>query len=530
MENKKQILEEIKRFSFMTNYDPSKVISEQDEKGGFSVGADLFGNEFNMRGIQRSPTKISAGFEYDKELDKELNTAGDVLAKMTSEIEDEDFQKLPVETKNILAEGFYNSIQAVIDGQAINKENKKELQKLRKFFKKSQRWGFSVQSPGDEVEQVNLSIKSSGDLSTLEGLNRVMVEEVNNLNVANSQEGTILSTEGSYFYYDKKENDVSSNKIKKPILSALFARASKPLTTKELSPENRYTTLSSFEIVVPKIPGKYAAGSSDPKLFISDMMKTILGKLYETSVSFSDGDPSITVKEMIECGSGDCDSVYTINIVGASIISSASNTWVNGEILDFTHKNDGTKVKEFSSLSRKGNNVKNMKLAKERANKLIQTVLTDVSKTPGIKLSESFDWGGDIEMEVRVTDTGGKVDEKRESVYSNPGQYSEIVLDFSVTKTKQGVNPSINELKGQITQKVIVLKYVGRKGGNVDIDFSLIPGKKTKSMYFRKNIFGDHVKLSDSSTNRRLTQLYNKRDRDFERQRRQSVGNRYGKQ
>ena len=531
MENKKQILEEIKRFSFMTNYDPSKVISEQDEKGGFSIGADLFGNEFNMRGIQRSPTKISAGFEYDKELDKELNTAGDVLAKMTSEIEDEDFQKLPVETKNILAEGFYNSIQAVIDGQAINKENKKELQKLRKFFKKSQRWGFSVQSPGDEVEQVKLSIKSSGDLSTLEGLNRVMVEEVNNLNVANSQEGTILSTEGSYFYYDKKENDVSSNKIKKPILSALFARASKPLTTKELSPENTYITHNSFEIVVPKIPGKYAAGSSDPKLFISDMMKTILGKLYETSVSFGDfhDDPPITVKEMIECGSGDCDSVYTINIVGASIISSASNTWVNDEILDFTHKNDGTKVKEFSSLSRKGNNVKNMKLAKERANKLIQTVLTDVSKTPGIKLSESFDWGGDIEMEVRVTDTGGKIDKTKTSEFPNPGQYSEILIDFSVTKSKQRTRASVNQLKGEITQKIIVLKYTGRKGGGFDIDFSLIPGSKEKSMYLRKGLFGGHLKrLSDNTTNQRLNTQQRKRDKSFERERKASHGDRYG--
>jgi hypothetical protein len=75
-----------------------------------------------------------------------------------------------------------------------------------------------------------------------------------------------------------------------------------------------------------------------------------------------------------------------------------NNTWVNGEKLDFTHENNGKKIKDISGISNKGNNTKNLKLAKERANKLIQTVLTDVSKTPGIKLSTSFDWSSDIDM------------------------------------------------------------------------------------------------------------------------------------
>lgn len=529
MENEKKILEEIKRFSFMTNYDPGKVINEQEtERRGFNIGADLFGNEFNMRGIQRSPTKIGLGFEYDKELDKELTTAGDVYSKMSAEIQDEDYQKLPAETKNMFAEGFYNAIEAVINGQKVNKEDKESVKKLRKFFKKSQRWSFSVIEPED-VGVVNLSVTSKGDLSTLEGLNQVMNQEVFSLNEANSKEGTILSKQGSYFYYDKKEGDVSSNVINKPILSSLFARASKPLTIKELSPDEKYTTVGGFEIVVPKIPGKYAAGSSDPQMFLSNMMKTILDIVYKTSVSFSDGDPAITVKEMIECGDGNCDSTYTINVTRASILSSASNTWVKDEILDYTHENNGTKVKDIGSLDRKGNNIKNFKLAKERGNKLIQAVLTDIAKTPGIKLSPSFDWSSDIETEIRITNTGGKVDETRTSEFPNPGQYSEILIDFSVTKTKQRTRASVNQLKGQITQKIIVLKYTGRKGGGFNIDLDIIPGSKEKSMYLRKGLFGGHLKkLSDNTTDRRLTNMYKKRDKSFERERKASHGDRYG--
>lgn len=514
MENEKKILEEIKRFSFMTNYDPSKVIDEQEtERKGFNIGADLFGNEFNMRGIQRSPTKIGLEFEYDKELDKELNTAGDVLSKMSAEIQDQDYQKLPAETKNMFAEGFYNAIESVINGQKVNKEDKESVKKLRKFFKKSQRWSFSIIEPED-VGVVDLKITSQGDLSTLEGLNEVMVQEVFNLNDSNSKQGTILSKQGSYFYYDKKEGDVSSNVINKPILSALFARASKPLKIDEISPDEKYTTFANFEIIVPKIPGKYAAGSSDPQMFLPNMMKTILGMVYKTSVSFNDGDPAITVKEMIECGEGNCDSTYTINVVSASILSSASNTWVKDEVLDYTHENDGTKKKDIGSLDRKGNNIKNFKLAKERGNKLIQAVLTDISKTPGIKLSQSFDWSSDIETEIRITNTGGKVDETRTSEFPNPGQYSEILINFSVTKSKQRTKASVNQLKGQITQKIIVLKYTGRKGGGFNIDLDIIPGSKEKSMYLRKGLFGGHLKrLSDNTTNRRLSNLYKTRQK-----------------
>ena len=205
MENNKKILEEIARISFITNYDPSKVVSEQKvKKGGFTIGGQFGEKDFNIRGRQRSASTAALSFDYEKELDKGLDTAGDVLSKMLNEIDDDIFKKLTPETKNMFAEGFYNAIEGLIAGQKVNKEDKDAVKKIRKFFKKSQRWQFTTQSLPEEVETVKVSVNSTGDISTLEELNKVMVNEVYGLNESNSQTGTILSKQGSYFYFDKK--------------------------------------------------------------------------------------------------------------------------------------------------------------------------------------------------------------------------------------------------------------------------------------------------------------------------------------
>jgi hypothetical protein len=74
-----------------------KVINEQtpERKESFNLGT-MFGNkEFNFRGKQRDPGSINFGFSYDKELDEDLNTVGDVMSKMNSELNgDEEYKKL----------------------------------------------------------------------------------------------------------------------------------------------------------------------------------------------------------------------------------------------------------------------------------------------------------------------------------------------------------------------------------------------------------------------------------------------------
>lgn len=528
MEENKKILEEIKRISFLTNYDPKKVISEQEtEKKGFSLGTEFGNKEFNFRGRQRDPGRMSLDFSYDKQLDKGLDTVGDVLGKMGAELgDDSEFKNLPSETKNMLATGFFNAITALVDGQKLPKEDKEGLKKIKKFFKKSQKWRFELITPSDDaISTVNIKVKSKGDITSLESLNSVMSTEISNLNSSNSNEGTILGRKASYFSYDSKTGDVSSFSLQKPALSTLFSRASKPLKTKEVSPENVFTETAELNVVMPRIPGVYAKGSSDPSAFFKGLMNTILNEIYESEVTV--GGETKTVKEMIDCGTENCNSQYRINVTDATIVSSASNTWTT-EVLDFTHDNSGNKIKDITGISSSGKNPKNVKLGRDRANNLIQLVMEDLGKTPGLNLSTN--WSNNIETEIRITDTGGKVDESRDKTeYPNPGQYSEISIGFVIYKTSKRTVSASNELSGVISQRIIVLKYVGGKDANISLDFNIEMPTKNESLYLRKGIF--HLeRLSQNTTERRSRKQQNTRDRDFERKRKDSHGNRYGNQ
>jgi hypothetical protein len=532
MENNKKILEEIRRINFLTNYDTKKVISEQrvlditdnlltegaeKKRRGFSLGTEFGDKEFNFRGKQRDPGRMSLDFSYEKQLDKGLDTVGDVLGKMNSELNgDEEFKKLPSETKIMLATGFYNAITLLIDGQNLPKEDKEGLRKIKKFFKKSQKWKFEIVAPAEEeISTVNIKVKSKGDITSLESLNTLMSTEISSLNASNSNEGVILSRSASYFSYDSKLGDVSSLPLQKSVMSTLFARASKPLKTTELSPEKIENNRVELNVVMPRIPGKYAKGSSDPGEFFKGLMSSILNEIYKSEVTI--GGETKTVKEMIDCGTENCESQYTINVTNATIVSSASNTWTT-EVLDFTHKNSGDKIKDITEISPSGKNPNNLKLAKNRANNLIQLVMLDLGKTPGLKLSTN--WTDSVTMETRVTDTGGKVDELRDkTTYPNPGQYSEISIGFTIIRSKDKRVSASNQLSGTISQRFITLRYVGGEGADINLNLSIEPPTKTKSLYLKKGIFGDQH-LSSGETRRRMNQQQNKRDRSFERNRR----------
>jgi hypothetical protein len=131
-------------------------------------------------------------------------------------------------------------------------------------------------------------------------------------------------------------------------------------------------------------------------------------------------------------------------------------------------------------------------------------------------------------MEIRITDTGGQIDKSRTAEFPNPGQYSEIVIEFSVTKFKEKTISATNQLKGEIQQKLIVLKYVGKQGGGFDIDLDIELGFKNESLYLRKGLFGGHLKhLSDNTTNRRRDKQDRTRQRDFDRKAKENNRDRF---
>jgi hypothetical protein len=161
-------------------------------------------------------------------------------------------------------------------------------------------------------------------------------------------------------------------------MSTLFARASKPLKTKELSPEKVEQNRGELIVVMPKV---YLANTQEVHPirghFLKILMSSILNEIYKSEVTI--GGETKTVKEMIDCGTENCESKYTIKITNATIVSSASNTWTT-EVLDFTHKNNGDKIKDVTEISPSGKNPNNLKLAKNRANSLIQLVMQDLGK------------------------------------------------------------------------------------------------------------------------------------------------------
>ena len=243
-------------------------------------------------------------------------------------------------------------------------------------------------------------------------------------------------------------------------------------------------------------------------------MNEVYNNFYNTSVTFENVDgesKTMTIKDMIDCGDQKCKERFDIYITGVNVVSSASNAWAKGEVLDITHKNDGTFVKTAEELNAAGNNAKNFKLAKQRGDGLIQAVLQEFQKGGPIRLYKDFDYTKNIQMEYRVTDTGGKVDSdptKDKTNYPNKGQYAQFKFDVGITIMEKKTSPSVNELEGQIKQGKIVLKYIGKQGGGFGIKTYSFGGGKMKSSVFKRTITGKPKNMNPRQQQRRRNWNY----------------------
>jgi hypothetical protein len=508
---KNNLEEEIKKFKLMVDYDPSKVLSEQPEnkviKG--SVGAKIGGHKFNYFGVQRNPATAQLSFKYTKQLDKKLNTVGDVLEKMTSEIKDKSFVHLPQETKRLFAQGFYDAINDVINeglntlrqnGQLAKltryydkkgnitdkkkeamKGEKKTLRKLKRFFKKSQKWRFDLSDIKEDAK-----IEVPGDKTALDNRKTEILTEVTKINQGNALKQTILASDCTVFEGLDKNNQVYVKKINKNPLSTMFCINEKDLKNKEVTPETNESKIYYNDVVIDEIPVNYRPGKTDPAPYIKDVMTVVMDAIYKTSVTYetTKGSETKTIKEMIDCGVDKCSCVYDIYIADMKTISSASNVY-NGEKLDITHKNDGTEVKKATALSGTKNNLANFKLAKERGDKLSQAVVQELNKGV-VRVSNNFDWDEDFEIEYRVTDTGGTDDDHRTAEYSNRGQYAKFTLGLVIQVAEKVTSPAVNALEGTVINQMITLKFVGGKGAKLVVNASVTKGSTNKSVYLGK--------------------------------------------
>jgi hypothetical protein len=126
---------------------------------------------------------------------------------------------------------------------------------------------------------------------------------------------------------------------------------------------------------------------------------------------------------------------------------------------------------------------------------------------PGIEMYKNFEYS----QEVRVTDTGGKPDEEKDSSYPNPGQYAGFKVGFYASVQEGVVKAEKKGIKGKVGQSLIKLVWVGAPDTGIDIDFDFDfrfwPGTKNKILH--KNLFTGQLQPGGSWWSKNL-RGYNK--------------------
>ena len=86
------------------------------------------------------------------------------------------------------------------------------------------------------------------------------------------------------------------------------------------------------------------------------------------------------------------------------------------------------------------------------------------------------------ENEIRITDTGGKIDKNKvDSKYPKPGQYAEFFITIKGDVTYTEYKPNTYKTSGKLGQSGIGLFYEGKPPKGLDIDMGLVFGGKTKA-------------------------------------------------
>ena len=186
-----------------------KQISEQIEGGpdeedptvtkGKSIGFQTDRQRNRVRG--KAKGQMAGGIDYSvtKENDIELVSANDMLAKMTKDLADsEEYQKLSIDVKTRLADGYYNALLSILNSDFIQKLSQAQKRDLKKFFRKSQRWNF-ITHPLMEDENLRFKIQSNTELTPeqIKEAGVIMNQAVNDINVANSEAGTITADQAN---------------------------------------------------------------------------------------------------------------------------------------------------------------------------------------------------------------------------------------------------------------------------------------------------------------------------------------------
>ncbi len=487
----KNLIEEIEKFNMMVNYDPSKVLSEQGKR------LDLTG-KIERSKVPRFFGKHSGGIEGGitvtsvRESDVELNSSSDVLKKMNDELlNDEDFKKVPYEIRQNLAEGFFQAILEGTKSEYLKDLSRMQKKDMRKFFRKSQRWAFQI----DDASKINgiedkIKILVPVKTENFEKIKTDCIESVNETNRLNSEKETILSNKCNVLKEKKEivnETQIINSErvlIGKPSLSTVFVYEDKPFKQYKVREEYIVKSLTPVSFSLDRLGTNFEPGKDDPSAFVNNIVQTIYNNIMkaEFTYEFNGQKKTKTGKDIIdESNSG---LLSYIDIDAINFISSASNTWTGKDILDFTHENDGTKVKDIDDLDVKSkgqeNCQKNIDLSKRRNKNLGSAVISELQKLPGIKITYP-----EVSSEVRVTNTKGLLDDEAIKKGLKRGQYASFDLTLIGYTYDAITKPEIVNAASVFGQKIIMLIWKGKEKGKLDIDFGLVftPGYLPHHVY-----------------------------------------------
>jgi len=480
--------------NYINNFINEQEVSVQEDngdepkKGGFSIGLNKKGGRNSllsrMRGVDSRGAMGGLSVSWDKESNKQLDTSQDILTKMNQEIGDnEGWKKLPTEVKESLAEGYYTAIDEGLD-KIKDFLSKKEikyfgLNKLKKFFKKSQRWEFSIINESDKAPS-ELKWKINGIVKpelTQEELQKEFLNNITDINLVNSNSNTIASTQCTALQDGGKNKIPKETIITKTPLSTMMLYPITPIKSVQISEEKTEGFIVGTDITIPPNTEIFDAGKDKISGAINDVVSGIYKKILDSTFEIKVGKKTYTNtgREIIDTGN-------TLRLDLLRTISSASNTWTNKDVLDITHKNDGTKVNNFDSLETSGNNKRNQNLSKRRNNNLMNVVLSLLGEKQGIVIDDKLR----KENEIRITDTGGKIDEdKDDSKYPKPGQYAEFFITIKGDVTYSEFKPGKWKTSGTLGQFGIGLMYKGKPPKGLDIDMGLVFGGKLKAQYLK---------------------------------------------
>jgi hypothetical protein len=554
---KKNLLEsEIKRFQELSNYDANNnsVLSEnkidfydnenerilemhhrainkefltEDEddpvvRKKFDFGAKVKGQKYpRWWGKHGGGAEARLTLDYKKyrEIDKELNTGADLLAKMNEDIGgNKDWAMIPPNVKSALANGFNEFLQVASKSEHIKKLSRQKRRDLRKIFKKAQRWKFKIVDLKNNLSQPEEGKKKASKIKpeltvtfpqgegapTEEQIIAEIRESLNDINMANCEGPTIGAPSCSALVGQNvtvTEDDGTSYTLVQPVSREVSKGALETAVVYEMiTPASykrgeggTYFLQDTKQIVIPNEDSGFAPGSDVvDTTYVDKTVQTIYDQLMNTTFELTDE----KTKKVIVTKTGR-DIVDDINagLTKSAIVfeymdttSSASNIWSGKKALDFTHKNDGTKVKNLNDLPTTGEDKSNTNLAIRRNKNLTAAVLAALDKLPGIKRYGDFK----LSQELRVTDTGGKTDDTRDkSKYPNIGQYGGFKVGFMAYVEEAVVKKEKTGVKGKIGQSLIKLVWVGAPDTgvefNFDIDFDWWPG--TTNRIVHKNIF-----------------------------------------